>query len=44
MLLGNVSFRLGGKKLIWEPERLRVRNAPEAAGFLQRAYRDGWSL
>ena len=44
VLLGNVSFRLGGKKLIWEPERLRVRNAPEAAGFLQRAYRDGWSL
>lgn len=44
VLLGNVSYRLGGKRLLWEPDRLRARNAPEAEGFLRRAYRDGWSL
>lgn len=44
VVLGNVSFRLGGKKLEWDAKRARVRNAPEAAGFLRREYRGGWSL
>jgi predicted dehydrogenase len=44
VLLGNVSYRLGGKRLLWQPDRLRAVNAPEAEGFLRRAYRDGWSL
>ena len=44
VLLGNVSYRLGGKKLEWDADGLRVVNAPEAAGFLRRAYRDGWEL
>ena len=44
VLLGNVSFRLGGKRLEWDPTELRVVNAPEAAGFIRKRFRDGWSL
>ena len=44
VLLGNVSFRLGGRKLDWDAGNLRARNAPEAAGFLRREYREGWVL
>ena len=42
VLLGNVSHRLGGKELRWDAARMRVENAPEAVGFLDRARRDGW--
>jgi predicted dehydrogenase len=41
--LGNVAYRVG-KKLEWDPESLRARNAPEAAPFLRREYRKGWEL
>lgn len=41
--LGNVAFR-AGQKLIWNADEMRVENAPEAARFLSRTYRDGWKL
>jgi len=41
--LGNVAFRVG-KKLAWDSKNLRVSNAPEAAKFIQRDYRQGWKL
>ena len=41
--LGNVAFRLG-KKLEWDPDNLRVTNAPEAAPLIQREYRKPWKL
>ncbi len=41
--LGNVAYRLG-KKLEWDPEKLEATNAPEAAPYIQREYRDGWKL
>lgn len=41
--LGNVAFRVG-KKLEWDSKNLRVSNAPEAAKFIQRDYRQGWKL
>jgi hypothetical protein len=41
--LGNVAFR-AGKKLEWDAERLRARNAPEADRFIRREYRKGWEL
>jgi predicted dehydrogenase len=41
--LGNVAYR-AGKKLEWDPESLRARNAPEADPFLRREYRKGWEL
>jgi len=33
-----------GKKLDWDPENLRARNAPEADPFIRGEYRPGWSL
>jgi predicted dehydrogenase len=41
--LGNVAYRLG-KKLEWDADNLRVKNAPEAAPLIRREYRKGWSL
>ena len=41
--LGNVAYRVG-KKLQWDPAKLRATNAPEATPFIGRAYRKGWSL
>ncbi|MGH9161832.1 MAG: Gfo/Idh/MocA family protein [Vicinamibacteraceae bacterium] len=39
--LGNVAYRTG-KKIEWDYENLRARNAPEAARFIEREYRKGW--
>lgn len=39
--LGNVAYRTG-KKLEWDYQNLRARNAPEADPFLKREYRKGW--
>lgn len=41
--LGNVAFRTG-KKLEWDSENLQATNAPEAAPFIRREYRKGWTL
>jgi predicted dehydrogenase len=43
VLLGNVSYRCG-KRLEWDSDALRATNAPEAAQYVQREYRAGWSL
>lgn len=43
VLLGNVSYR-AGKKLEWDAKALKALNCPEAAGFVQREYRKGWTL
>ena len=44
VLLGTVSVRLGGKKLLWDPVNLKVTNSDEATRLLHYRYRDGWSL
>ncbi len=44
VLLGNVSYRAGGKKLEWDAEKLAATNCPEAAQFVHREYRQGWDL
>ena len=41
--LGNVAFR-AGKKLEWDPVKLRARGVPEADPFIHREYRKGWKL
>jgi hypothetical protein len=41
--LGNVAFRTG-KKLEWDAEGMRARNALEAERFIRREYRRGWEL
>ena len=42
-LLGNIAIRTG-KKLQWDGPNLRFTNDEEANQYLQRAYRDGWTL
>jgi predicted dehydrogenase len=44
VLLGNVSYRTGGKQLDWDGELLKATNCPEANNYLQREYRPGWTL
>jgi predicted dehydrogenase len=41
--LGNVAFRIG-KKISWDPKKLRATNAREADHFIHRVYRKGWKL
>jgi predicted dehydrogenase len=43
VLLGNVAYRTG-KKLEWDAKDAKVTGVPEAARFLQREYRRGWTL
>jgi len=43
ILLGCVAMRVG-KKLQWDGPNMRATNAPEAAQFVKRDYRKGWSL
>ncbi len=43
VLLGNVAYR-SGSKIEWDHKNMKVANAPQAMRFLQREYRQGWSL
>ena len=43
VLLGNIAYRVG-QKLQWDPENLKFPNCPEAEQYLQREYREGWTL
>jgi len=44
VLLGTLSVRLGGRKLLWDSAALRVTNSDEANALLHYEYRPGWSL
>jgi predicted dehydrogenase len=44
VLLGTVCVRVGGRRLLWDSENLRVTNFPEANNFIHYEYRKGWSL
>ena len=41
--LGNVAFR-AGKKLIWDADKIKATNCPEADPMIKREYRKGWDL
>jgi len=41
--LGNVAYRTG-TRLEWDAETMQVKNTEKANQFLQREYREGWSL
>ncbi|HPS55048.1 MAG TPA: hypothetical protein PLP05_05575, partial [Sedimentisphaerales bacterium] len=43
VLLGNLAIR-AGKKIYWDSENMKVTNCQEANRFVQRQYRQGWSL
>jgi hypothetical protein len=44
LLLGTVCVRLGGHKLDWDSENLKITNLPEANKLLHYEYRKGWTL
>lgn len=45
ILLGCVAMRVGvGRKLDWDGPHMEATNAPEAAQFVKREYRPGWTL
>lgn len=44
LLLGTICVRLGGGKLVWDSDHLKVTNVPEANNLLHYEYRKGWEL
>jgi len=44
LLLGTISVRLGGVKLLWDSAAGQVTNVKEANNYLHYEYRKGWSL
>ena len=44
VLLGVLSLRAPGRRLEWDSENLKVKNAPELNQFVKTEYRKGWSL
>lgn len=44
VLLGTVSVRMEGRKLIWDSDNKRVTNVPKANEYLHYQYRKGWTL
>jgi predicted dehydrogenase len=44
VLLGNVSLRYPGQRLLWDAPTMKVTNLPEADQFIQHKYRGSWSL
>ena len=43
-LLGVLSLRAPGRRLEWDSENLRVKNAPELSRYIHTEYRKGWTL
>lgn len=43
VLLGNVAYRVG-RRLEWDPGKLRATNCAAAGPFIQHHYRPGWKL
>jgi hypothetical protein len=44
VLLGNLAIRVGGKRIVWDAEKMRVVDTPAADRFIRRDYRKRWSL
>jgi predicted dehydrogenase len=44
VLLGNVSLRFPGERLLWDAANMKVTNKPEADPFVRHQYRGTWSL
>jgi hypothetical protein len=44
VLLGVLSLRAPGRRLEWDSQNLKVKNAPELNQFVKTEYRKGWSL
>jgi len=45
ILLGCIALRVGeGRRMEWDGPNMTSPNIPEAAHFVRRQYRDGWSV
>jgi predicted dehydrogenase len=44
VLLGNVAIRVGGKRIVWNSEKLEAVDMPAARQYIRREYRKGWDL
>jgi predicted dehydrogenase len=44
VLLGNVALRVGGKRVVWNAEKMQAVDLPAAEVLIRRAYRKGWEL
>lgn len=44
VLLGNVAIRVGGKRVVWNAEKMQAVDLPAADAFIRREYRKGWEL
>jgi hypothetical protein len=44
VLLGVLSLRAPGRKLLWDSKSLKVANAPELNQYIHSEYRKGWTL
>jgi len=44
LLLGTICVRLGGGKLLWDSEKMKVTSVAEANNYLHYEYRKGWTL
>jgi len=44
VLLGTVAVRAGGRKLLWDSERMKVTNSSQANSYLHYRYRTSWTL
>jgi hypothetical protein len=43
-LLGVLSLRMPGTRLVWDSANQKVTNAPEVNQFVHTEYRKGWTL
>ncbi|HQL75856.1 MAG: Inositol 2-dehydrogenase [Planctomycetes bacterium ADurb.Bin126] len=44
VLMGNLAVRYPDRRLLWDGEKMKVTNCPEADAFVQPKYRQGWTL
>ncbi len=43
-LLGVLSLRLGGKKILWDAEAMKAKGIPEADPYIKEPVRSGWEM
>jgi predicted dehydrogenase len=43
-LLGNLAIRVGGKRVVWNAEKMQATGLAAADPFIRREYRKGWEL
>jgi hypothetical protein len=42
--LGVLALRMPGRRLEWDSQNMKIKNAPELDPFVHAEYRKGWSL